>query len=273
MENLPSLRHGTLDADIHFTDNISNKTIKIIAVQEGWTETQRNEYTLEEGTNGWYHLSIDLADCVQYTKIDKCIRLGFGFPGVTTSNKNTAEIHIDNIRFEQDAGKPEPPELETEKNGLENGALDTGWLRCHYVVDSDVYYNSASNKSTSSMKLTFDGITPNDRGYSFILDTSAKKDNINLTSDNISFDLRFQNVSNVTVKIFAVSEDWSNIPSAEVTSILSDDGWYHFSINLGDYSQFAAVAKCIRFGFTFMGIDDTNKNTAIINIDNVLLNK
>ena len=107
VDDLPSFRHGTLDFDIQFSSNIADKTVRLIAVQMDWHIFARFIVTPVAGANGWMHATIDFGEHTDCYNITRGIRLGFGFPGVTESNKATAEIHIDNIEFKQNGGIPE----------------------------------------------------------------------------------------------------------------------------------------------------------------------
>ena len=105
--DLPSFRHGTLDFDVQFSNDISDKSVKIICVQDGWKIFSRFNVTPVNGANDWMHVSIDFGEHSDCYSINKGIRLGFGFPGITESNKATANVHIDNIIFNQNGGIPE----------------------------------------------------------------------------------------------------------------------------------------------------------------------
>ena len=104
---LPSFRHGTLDFDVKFSDNITDKQIKIVAVQQhpNWKIIARVNVTPAAGD--WMHVTFDFGEHSDFYNITDGIRLGFGFPGVNESNKATANVHIDNIFFAQNGGIPE----------------------------------------------------------------------------------------------------------------------------------------------------------------------
>ena len=106
-EHLPSFRHGTLDFDIQFSNNIANKDVIIFAVHETWTVAGRLTATPTTTSNDWLHVSIDFGEHSDFYNVTRGIRLGFSFPGINDGNKATANIHIDNLFFEQYAGIPE----------------------------------------------------------------------------------------------------------------------------------------------------------------------
>ena len=106
-DNLPSFRHGTLDFDVKFSDDVVNKQIKLLGVQFDWTNSARVVVTPVAGSNGWMHVSFDFGEHNDFYYITEGIRLGICFPGITESNKETAKIYIDNIVFNQDGGIPE----------------------------------------------------------------------------------------------------------------------------------------------------------------------
>lgn len=108
---LPSLRHGLLNMDIHFSSNISDYQVLIVAVQNEpeWSHIARYTVNAIASSDDWMHVTFDFGEHEEFDAITECLRLGFGFPGVNDSNKESAIIHIDNIIFEQNGGVPERP--------------------------------------------------------------------------------------------------------------------------------------------------------------------
>ncbi len=105
IDTLPDFSHGLLTADFMFSEDVSNTSIKILAVNDGWdTNAFSSEIALSDLGNGWKHLEVDLAVQGDLVNIKKVIRLGFLLVGVTEENKNTAVVHIDNILFDQNGG-------------------------------------------------------------------------------------------------------------------------------------------------------------------------
>lgn len=96
--NFRDFTHGNLKADIHLSDNITYKVVTICACQD-WESGVKwvNNIPLTELGGGWYKLDFDLSSTVEFTEINKTIRLGFKFPGVDEPNKATAQVNIDNI--------------------------------------------------------------------------------------------------------------------------------------------------------------------------------
>ena len=106
-DRLPSFRHGTIDFDVMFSDNITDKRIQLVGVQMDWHLFARLIITPVSGTNNWMHVSFDFGEHSEFYNINLGIRLGICFPGITESNKATAQVHIDNIIFNQNGGIPE----------------------------------------------------------------------------------------------------------------------------------------------------------------------
>ena len=106
-DDVPSFRHGTLDFDVIFSDDITDKRIQLVGVQMDWHIFVRLMVTPVDGTNNWMHVSFDFGEHSDFYNITKGIRLGICFPGITNANKATAAIHIDNIVFKQNGGIPE----------------------------------------------------------------------------------------------------------------------------------------------------------------------
>lgn len=275
-DEMPSLRHGTLDLDVHFSSDVTNKTIMVIAVQREWTFTARYSMNPETTSNEWMHLSIDLATYPVFDSISSCIRLGFGFPGINTSNKNTAVIHIDNIKFNQDAGTPEKPEPETLMDGWENMPLDDGWTTANVGFDYSNANNTEQHPSKSSMILTFDNVEPDpNNGYAVIFSPEEifKKDELPCLNDGVlEFDVKFSNdVSIHTIKTIGTHSNWT-AARIDVDPLNETGEWLHYSIDFASISEFSFVTSCIRLGIGFNGVTSSNKNSAVIHLDNVFFN-
>lgn len=106
---LPSMRHGLLNMDIHFSNDVSVKEVLIVAVQneDPWEHIARYTINAVDGSGGWMHVTFDFGEHEEFDAITECLRFGFGFPGIDDSNKEFAVIHLDNIIFDQNSGVPE----------------------------------------------------------------------------------------------------------------------------------------------------------------------
>ena len=272
-EERPSLRHGLLDLDIHYSSNIINKTIMVIAVQKGWTSSVRYNLNPETTSSEWMHLTIDFATYPVFDSINNCIRLGFGFAGIDSSNKDTAVIHIDNIKFNQNGGTPEKPEPETLADGWENMPLDSGWTKANVGFDYSIVNSTAEHVSRSSMVLTFDNVNPEpDNGFSVIFqpeNTFPSNELPRLNNGVLEFDIHFSsNVTNHTIKIIGTHSDWNTI-RLDVDPSNTAGEWLHYSIDFTSITEFSPVSSCIRLGIGFNGVTNSTKNSAVIHLDNV----
>ena len=272
-DDRPSLRHGLLDLDIHFSNDITDKTIMVIAVQKNWTSAIRYNLAPVNTSNEWMHLTIDFATYPVFDSIRNCIRLGFGFVGINSSNKDTAAIHIDNIKFNQNGGTPEPPEPETLEDGWENMPLDSGWTTANVGFDYSVVNSTIEQPSRSSMILTFDNkeAEPNN-GYAVIFQpegTFSTSELPRLNRGILEFDVKFSNdVSVHTIKIIGTHSDWT-AARLDIDPIDETGEWLHYSIDFTSISEFSSITSCIRLGIGFNGVTNSNKNSAIIHLDNV----
>lgn len=95
---------GKLTAKFLFSSDIVDKTIRLILTSNNW-KTIRYDFNPTSIGNGWYLLSVDFSnmpspavDEPNYTGTS-IIRVGFGFHGITNSNKSTATIWIDDVFF------------------------------------------------------------------------------------------------------------------------------------------------------------------------------
>lgn len=272
-DELPSLRHGLLDLDIHFSSDVTNKAIMVIAVQKNWTSTIRYNLTPGATSNEWMHLTIDFATYPVFDSIRNCIRLGFGFAGIDSSNKDTAVIHIDNIMFIQNGGTPEPPEPETLADGWENMPLDSGWTKANVGFDYSIVNSTAEHVSRSSMVLTFENVEPDpNNGFAVIFQpegTFPASELPHLNNGVLEFDVKFSNDVTVhTIKIIGTHSDW-NAGRIDINPADETGEWLHYSIDFSSVSEFSFVTSCIRLGIGFNGVTNSIKNSAVIHLDNV----
>lgn len=267
-DKLPSFTHGVLELDVHFSANVSNHNMDVIVVQKEWTSFVRFAVTPTSTANGWNHISLDFGEHEQFININEGIRLGFAFSGVDASNKTTAAIHLDNIFFNQNAGDPEP---ETIADGWENATIDIGWSKANTMLDHDI-----SKDSVSSLKVTFNDKEPDNNGHATVLDletTFAGSSLPDIRHGTIDMDIKFSsNVTNHEIEVFAVQSGW-NLPAvrAVVTPSSADGrGWTHLTFDFGADVTFNVITECIRLGFSFKGVDNTNKETATVYLDNII---
>ena len=274
--NLPSFRHGVLNADIKFSDDITDKTVRLIAVNKEWDYIVRKNYTVTDLGDGWYRLNVDFGAHEEFDTVGEGIRIGFGFPGINDANKANAEVHIDNITFDQDDGTPAKLPPETIENGWENMPIDEGWSASNYVLSNDVYKANESTQSRSSLMITFNGKAPKaDIGYSCVLAPQfiSGRPLDDFSSGTFEFDLKFSNnIEDKSVGIKAVHKDWSH-GTETLNGVDAGDGWYHYSIDLSTSANYSIVTELIRVAFTFNGVTSENQNTATIYLDNVILIK
>lgn len=274
--DLPSFTHGTLTADIKFSDNIANNNVSLKAVDSGWIVNTETQVELTPLSDGWYRFNIDLAEDGTFSTIKKVGRFGFKFAGIDSTNKDTAIINIDNIFFNQQSGTPEPAS-ETIEDGLENLPIDAGFSSSlqKYVADPC----KANPNSTLGLQLSFNGVSPknygnglSESGYgvSFLTDNLAYMQN--LSSGTLDFDIKYtSDIEDYKVRIY-VFKNWdvSAFLDVEPTSGPTD-GWYHYSINLSNASEFNQITSTIRVNFGFWGVTSANKYTAKVTMDNIAL--
>lgn len=102
IENLPDIAKGTLDFDVKFSSNITNKNIKISIVDDPdvWN-FYNGQYEPVALSDGWYHVTIDYSKVTEVAAFDQVVRIGFNFLGVDDTNKTSAFAYIDNIFFNE----------------------------------------------------------------------------------------------------------------------------------------------------------------------------
>ena len=275
---IPSFRHGLLEFDINYTDNITNKKFDLIAVQNGWGRIPKVEIDPIISSETWTHISLDLGSYIAFDQINSVVRFGFAFKGISNSNKATAQVHIDNIKFTQNGGSPERGEAETLADGWENMVIDVGYNSSVFESDYDVYRTSPEHESISSLKLTFN--TNDINGDYFITFNPENEAGLaalpNLHTGILDFDIKFSdNVTNHDVRIKAIQQDpnnWDTYATTEPIAPASVGGnWMHVTYNFVSDAAFNPITSCIRLSIIFDGINDSNRLTAQINIDNLRL--
>ena len=196
--------------------------------------------------------------------------MGFGIVGIDDLNKDTAVVHIDNIKFDQNGGTQKP---ETIADGWENMPLDVGWTSANVSIDSSYANNTEQHPSVSSMILTFNDKSPDpNNGYAVIFQpqqTFPDDELPHLNNGVLEFDVHFSSdVTNHTIKIIGTHSDWNTI-RLDINSSNTAGEWLHYSIDFTSITEFSPVSSCIRLGIGFNGITDSIKNSAVIHLDNV----
>ena len=152
IDDVPSFSHGTLDFDVLFSSNITNKQIKIVAVNktgEVWDLVPSFIVTPTGDASKWMHVSIDFTEHPEFKNVIHGVRLGFGFEGIDDGNKDeeTTSIHLDNIIFEQNGGVPEgytpfsPSGLSIDIESPIPVSTGTLILDVKFTSASDTYFN------------------------------------------------------------------------------------------------------------------------------------
>ncbi|MCQ2815241.1 MAG: hypothetical protein MJ227_03010 [Bacilli bacterium] len=151
----PDFSKGTMKADFKFNDSITDRHVTFIAVQhvQGSSEWENayiiKEITLTDLNDGWYQLYFDFSKVSSFANLTKPIRFGFSFPGVTESNKATAEIYVDNIIYDKNGTGPSP---QTDGRGVKiyAGVDETIQLPKRLTVATDVLKLDIKIQGTAS---------------------------------------------------------------------------------------------------------------------------
>ena len=280
-DNMPSFRHGTIDFDVHF-DGVDNKELQIIGINlenDDWNVVARLNVVPSETENEWSHVSIDLGRHNEFFNVTNCARFGIRFMGIDDDNKENAVIHLDNITFKQNEGT-NPTSAETLDYGWENMALDSGWMASTASYDCGFVNSSEGHQSLSSLIVDFKGkIAKDSNGFSVILSPEEEfLSNPELLPSfrhgTLDFDVHFSNdVENKELQVFAVQETTWSVARYNINPVESSNEWMHVSIDFGQHNEFYGINKGIRLGISFLGVDDLNKENAIIHLDNIVFNQ
>ena len=246
--------------------NVNNPSSIIFAVVRDW---EGNDKTVSVNTrylsDGWYHFEYNLSNL--NLPSGSYIRFGFGFD-ISNDNLNKSIIYLDNIKI-QDIIQ------EDYTLGWENMARDTGWETCSASVDM-VY--KANDTSINSMRVSFAGKSPNAQNlYSFILspDEQGISSGLNFTSGSLTAKFLFSgNIIDKTIRLILTDSDWCTL-RYDLTPTEIGNGWYLLKVNFNnmpspvwDEPNYDGL-NIIRFGFGFAGINNSNKSSATVWIDDV----
>lgn len=186
------------------------------------------------------------------------------------------------------------PEVDTEKDsssevlkdGWENLPLDTteksGWGSSKPLYRSTVT-RTAEYDSKSSLYLTFADAVPHSIGYSVAFSPEQQKaiDQSfvlpQFSRGTIKADFKFsEDITDHSINCFIVQQipgDWDtrSIKNLKLTDL--GDGWCRLYFDFAKVTAFAGFGDSIRIAFEFNGINDTNKSTAKVYIDNMFFDQ
>ena len=166
---------------------------------------------------------------------------------------------------------------ETLDYGWENMFVDDGISTSIAVFDRDFVNSTSEHPSLSSMILKFNKVSPSsENGYSVIYSPEGQfeRQQSKIPSFRhgvLEFDINYSsNITNKKFKLIAIQKGWGRVARIDITPEMSSDTWTHVSIDLGSLIELDAITTTVRFGFGFYGINNANKNTASIHIDNMV---
>lgn len=264
---------GILSFDYKPRNLVSNTTV-YLGVYRSWSENKRMVVTDSSfaANNGWYHFRFDLS---RLSLSDgPCIRLYIGFDATDANvNAKNCSIYIDNIKLENDGLMREDYTL-----GWENMSRDTGWEKCNVSIDYGV---TASDTSTNSQRLTFDGKATDSNQNFICLSPQAQGIQNNYSCNNGILEAKFkysEGFGDKTIRLTIIDANWKaaryNIP---VTAL--ENGWYLLKVDLSNLptpwaidTGFDGSSAPIRIGFGFVYLNSSNKNDKTVWIDDVFLN-
>ena len=194
---------------------------------------------------------------------------------------------IDNITFLKDdsIGVNETPTLQ---NNLEMVEMDDGM--CEGIVASITHTDTYGPTSTSARKFTFanhDTVNGGEDGRPIIVFSPGHSNltNIDVKNCTISFDIKlssefFNNDDNQkhTFVLDLFGSDWAR--KRNVFNFFSngaagfypentDNGWIHLEQDMSVVGVYNTMSDLIRIQFQFFGLNEINKTTAWVVIDNI----
>lgn len=110
--DLPGLtNNNTLSAHFMFSDDVTNHTVRFFHQDNNWNGAYYDLTPTSEG-NGWWQVEINKNTLPAPLHSDKGFkdydfnRIGFGFPGITNENKNTAHVWVDDVMWTGNVLRP-----------------------------------------------------------------------------------------------------------------------------------------------------------------------
>ena len=244
--------------------NVQNPGTLYFGVLKSWSEHKIVQVNSQAINDGWYSFEYNLASL--NLGAGSYIRFTFGFDA-EDSNLNKCVVYYDNIKV------IDPQEDYTL--GWENMARDDDWGSSIATVDR-LY--KASDTSINSMKLTFANKSIDDRNKACMIispQVAGISSGLNFNTGILEAKFLFSSeVQNKTVRLLFTDSNWkANRYNVEPEPI--GNGWYHLQVDLSNLPS--PVLKdadyngqnIIRIGFGFCGVNDSNKNTATVWIDDV----
>lgn len=264
----PNLSRSILTFKAKCSSDLTNKDIEVKAFGTNWTTSgyiTATRTALYE--TGWNLYTIDFTQH-HFTDNDNCIRLNIRPMGITSSNKSTAWVVLDEIEcHEINQGDFIMQEETTE--GLENMTVDQGnWNPTNAKPCSSVTFGTHSKNSLLVTPKT-NATKHNSMKWCTIFEISQRE--VDLSEGILSFNYKPINVLNPEKSYVGIYKDWDgNNVTLQATGELVRDGWYRASVDL-THNSFAP-GNYIRFG---IGWDIANEHVddAKIYLDNVLINK
>jgi len=132
---LPDFGKGSITADIKFSSEITDKTIDFIVTDSNWNTKKVCGINLLDLGDGWMRMKFGLDKVSALKDIGEAIRFGMIFNGVTSANRNTAKVYVDNIFYDPNGNEPAPSYIRGDK--FTAGGDVTSTLSKEYKVATD----------------------------------------------------------------------------------------------------------------------------------------
>ncbi|MCQ2742119.1 MAG: DUF4091 domain-containing protein [Bacilli bacterium] len=266
-EENPSFEKAVLTLKAKFSDDVSDKTLSVCAIGSTWKDSTYIPMDRSSScVGGWYSYRLDFSS-IGFEKCDDIIRINIRPDGISSSNKDTAYVLLDDVDYslhtmsEEATGEP-------MSKGLENMTRDVGMENVDVTFDNKTVFGRVSSSSLvatpqSSKKSYahwFVSLSPQheESFYQYVVSDFSK--------GLLTFDYKLIGCSSPSTIYLEVWQDWSTNYSRTVVGEALRDGWYRFAFDFSNLSMTANQIIRLRLGFD---ADNSKASQAKAYFDNI----
>lgn len=262
----PNLTNAVMTFKAKFSSNVTNHDMKVKVVGTDWTSSYwLPTVCTSSEESGWYEYSLDFSQ-YQIANSNSIIRINIRPEGITSSNKSTASVCLDEIDVRQ-VLKNDRSYYEETTDGLENFRHDKGWENTNSIYANDETFGPNSKNSILVTPKAGESIN-NNMKWCTVFNIANRF--VDLSKGILSFNYKPFNVANPETAYVGVVKDWDHSSYKTVEGTYIKDGWYAASLDLSTCNLTAGNFFRLGIGFN---IASTNLGTAYYYLDNVLVNE
>ena len=231
----------------------------------GGGDDKEHETTVTPTINGWYHVSVPIANMTGLTTKANIAQLIFA-----SSPAGTSVIYVDNILFSKNPVFAEPTVAATTPTKLANDVISL-FSNAYTNVTVDTWRTSWSSATLEEIKIGTNDVKKY-TGLDFVgVETVANKINIS-TMDSFEFDVWTPNSTSLRFKVVDFGADGAfgggDDKEHETTITPSLNGWNHVATAISSMTGLTTKSNIAQLVFASAPV-----GSSIIYLDNVLFSK